>query len=539
MKLRSTHLTLLAALLVASACDSDVQEVGNDDDSGGSGPGGQGGGGGLPIVPGLDGKAPTQFSVEVTFNTTPPAEALDPARYTLDGDHGALVIESVSQGAMTNVITLTTNKQKLGVSYAVTFDGPDAWQGLADTFPSADTATFWTTDLGSPQFSEYEVTAARKAIGEHVVVYVQQDMFANNVADTVAYFDEQVYPTETALFNAEPDQDDNDRVLLLGLNGKGAYGGYFNPVDTFSDDIAFPQWGRHSNEIEMLYINVEGGAFDNEHVVAHEFSHMLYHVSHDTFEAWSWHNEGMAECAVHAVNGDNYTDVAYYVQDPQGGIRSGLSLVNWQFANFDQYVLSYMFLSYVAGQKEGVPTFGELFALDGSPFGFDSWLEQELGVSFAEAHQQQLAATWVQAPSGPYGYNGMITLPGTAPVGDGPFSLEPFSGTFRQPASPVSYPGTQGPDIVYLGINGLGAIDATEPFDVAGGALLVFNTSTDLNDLSPQPTGNPLPQIAGGKTAELAPVAELTRAMTWLHPPPFNPNRLDAMRQWQRVVRAR
>ena len=171
----------------------------------------------------------------------------------------------------------------------------------------------------------------------------------------------------------------------------------------------------------------------------------------------------------------------------------------------------------------------------------DTWLQQELGATFAEAHKQQLLATWVQETSGIHSYNGMASFAGKAPVGNGTFTLEPFSGAFRQPASPVSYPGTEGPDIVYVGINGLGAIDETEPFDVDGGALLVLNTSTNVNNLSPQPTGNPIPAMprSGQGARPHAEVAELTRAMTWRHPPPFNPNRLDAMRQWQRVAHGR
>jgi hypothetical protein len=260
--------------------------------------------------------------------------------------------------------------------------------------------------------------------------------------------------------------------------------------------------------------------------------------SHGFESGWSWHNEGMAECAKHAVHGQNDYDYWYYSEDPQGGIQTGLSLVNWEWANFDQYVLSYMFLTYLAGQKEGIETYRELFALDGSPASVEAWIQQELGVTFSEAHKRQLLATWVQEPSGIYSFNGLDGFAGLPPVGSGTFTLEPFAGTFRQPASPVMYPGTQGPDVIYVGINGLGEIDETEPFDTTDGALFVFNTSTNINNLSPQPTGNPMPPVRQNKMMK-AEVAEATRVMTRLHPPPLYPERLSDVRAWQAIAHAR
>ncbi len=541
MRLRRTLVCFLG-LFAVTACGSEVSAPQASASSGSGGAPGSGGEAPVPRKkPRFDAKAPTQFSLEVDFNLTAPPEAFDIASYTISGAYGSVAVTAIREGATANIVVLETAKQKLGVDYDLAFGAVGEWDGMTDVFPSADTAIFWTADFTDPAFGEYQVTAARRAVGDRVVIYIAQGMSANNVKATVSHFDDKVYPIETGLFNAAPDQDGNDRVLLLGLDGKGGYGGYFNPTDTLSEAEAFANWGVHSNETDMLYINIASGTFDNTRVVSHEFSHMLYRVSHQFIDSdWSWHNEGLAECAVHAVNGHNNDDVAYYIQDPQGGISAGVSLINWQFANFDQYVLSYMFLSYVAGQKDGIQTFGELFALDGSPAGFDAWLQQELGIGFEQAHRRQLLATWLQQTSGLYSYNQMASFLGQPPVGTDPFSLEPFSGAFRQPASPVSYPGTQGPDVIYIGINGLGDIGETDPFDVSGGALLVFNTSTNMNDLNAQPTGNPIPALPQAEPSAsqwpLATVAERTRSLTRLHPPPLNPARREALHQWQRIA---
>jgi hypothetical protein len=539
-------LPFLVTAWLATACGSEVTEL--EDDGGTTSAGGSepihpedpvGPGGSEPQrQPTMSAHAPTQFTIEITYNMEPPAELLDAGSYSISGEYGGVDIEEVrTEGA--HVVVLETSKQKLGVDYSLDVEAEGDWGDLAETFPSADTAMFWAVDLADPAFSEFQITADRKTVGDNVVIYVEQGWSANNVPQTVDYFDGEVFPIETSLFNDAPDRDENDRVLLLGLNGKGAYGGYYSNINTLTNEEALSQWGYHSNETEMLYVNVETGEM-SQHVVAHEFSHLLYAEREvQTFgEDWAWHNEGMAECAVHAVEGNNDYDAWYYTEDPQGGIRSGPSLINWQYANFDQYVLSYMFLSYLAGQKDGVSTFGELFDLSGRPSSVEAWTQQNLGVSFTEAHQRQLLATWAQEPSGIHSYNGMVSFAGSPPVGTGAFTLEPFSGAFRQPASPVSYPGTQGPDIVYVGIDGLNTIDVTEPFDLSGGGLLVFNTSANVNNLSPQPTGNPMPAHPG-EAASFTAVAEETRFMTLQHPPPFHPERAEQLRRWQSIAHAR
>ena len=65
-----------------------------------------------------------------------------------------------------------------------------------------------------------------------------------------------------------------------------------------------------------------------EHVVPHEFMHMLYHehpADDSLSDGWNWHNEGMAECGVRAITGDNQSAINFYVQDPFSDIAPGLS----------------------------------------------------------------------------------------------------------------------------------------------------------------------------------------------------------------------
>src|SRR4030043_1748336 len=95
-------------------------------------------------------------------------------------------------------------------------------------------------------------------------------------------------------------------------------------------------WGIHSNEMEMIYINTAYGSLYPVNVVPHEFQHLLYAERHNTdLEYWAYHDEGLAECAVHAVFGINENAVYYYLNDPDGMIRTGLSLVHWTWGLYD------------------------------------------------------------------------------------------------------------------------------------------------------------------------------------------------------------
>jgi hypothetical protein len=537
---RTTFLPALALCLAAAACGSDVSEAPDDDNNpDGGGGAGAGGGTGGSSIPQIEVNAPTQDTIAVKFDAAPPEDLLVATGYVVNGERGPVGVHSAALDPATNIVTLATDRQKLGDTLTLDVIGGGVYDGMSDSFLAADTARFWASDLNDPNFNEYELVADRKAVGDHVVVYVEQGETALNVEAAVTFFDSKVLPIETALFTDVPDRDDNGRVLLLGLDGKGAYGGYFYPLNSYTNEEAM-QWGVHSNEMEMLYINVEFGFFDNERVVGHEFQHLLYNEAHDLLDDWAWHNEGLGECATHAVNGVNDQDAYYYTQDPQGGIAEGISLINWNYANFDQYVLSYLFLTYVASQVDGVDSYGDLFALNGDPEEVEQFIQNNLGVSFAEAHKNSLVATWVQDATGPYGYNGMVDFNGSPPVGEGPLTLKSFSGAFLQPGtSPVDYPGDQGADIQYVGITGDGTVSTAPPFDVTGGALLVFNASQIVGS-STQGSGNLMPLLPGftqPRATRLQPARG--RELVWLHPPPYHPAKLEHLHRWQAVAHAR
>ncbi len=540
-------LTLLLGLSVPlAACDNEVDVVdgaggegAGDTGAGASGAGepqGAGGEGGSPPgeadVAGVS--APTRTTIEIRVQGDLASAPSDPAAFVVTSDFGSLEITAVATDAGTNAIVLTTENQKLGVTYDLVIAAP---AGKLDqeggSFLSADTAKLWATDLDNGQ--DYEVIARRVGIGQHVVLYATDDAVASDIEETIQIFDEQIFPIETALINLPGDIDDNGKIVLLGLDGHGQYGGYFSPINAFPAEQA-EEWGYHSNEMEMVYLSVTDlGGFDPYHVVPHEFSHLLYNESHEFWEEdWPWHNEGLAECAVHAVHGAN--QIAPQVYTNSFELAEGMSLVQWEYANYDQYAQAYVFWTYVASRLGGVSGYGELFDLTGNPFQMNEFFMNELGQSFADVQMDMMTAAWVEAPTGPYGFNGMLTLPGqpgNIGLGNVP-GLTPYEGVFLTGAQGDIAPTGQGPNIRVRGVDALGNVDDVAPFSSVGGALLVLNTLQEPEQTTPQSAGTfPQAMPAPAKSSSLAKVRDLA----WKHPPPIKPANKRLLEKWRAATR--
>ncbi len=501
--------------------------------------------------------APDEYSVVVVFDGTPPASDLGMAStYTIGSDVGALTIEGVEYEPSTSTLVLTTEKQKLGTTYTLTVSAAEAPEELSQEFPSADTAQFWVVDFASAGYSQFILTANREVIGEHNVVYIEEGWYSMGADAASAKFDAEVFPVETAMFTDAPDIDGNGKITILGLNGQGYYGGYFSPVNAYPESYTWSSWGLHSNEMEIIHINVAGGgSFDEgEGIVPHEFQHLLYQEDHPMSD-WTYHNEGLAESAVRLVNGEYPTAVGYYFADYYGMIGDGdVSLVNWTYAQYENYVTAFLFFAYIAGQLDGVDTYGDLFDLpSGEPSEIDAFLQAELGISFGQAQLNQMVANWVQADSGEYGYEGFVDMGGQVPprVSNGTESvtLQPFAGTyFPMTVDSVDYPGTQGEHIVYAGINSSGLVDMVAPFDVSGGgALVVLNANFQYDTFPSEDSGPDIPAGSGSKagystfdmTDSIHDVFESGVPPAWFDPPPYNPLDPEPFHRWQAATAAR
>jgi hypothetical protein len=532
----SSLLSLPLMMVVLAACGDDEADPAGGGGSGGdttSATGGEGGAGG-EVTPAGDiasVSAPTRTQVQIDVTGSMATAPVEAAAYQITSEHGPLVVTAVSVDGQR--ILLETEKQKLGVTYELVVAAPGSDLDLeGDTFLAADTAAFWTSDFGN-NFQAVEVTAKRVGVGEHVVLYAIDDVSPTDIAETIQVFDETVFPAEVELLHAAPDRDDNGRIVLLGLDGDGYYAGYFNPLDSLPAETV-EQWGYKSNEMEMLYISIPDtqGKFDPWGVIPHELSHLLYNEEHDiTSEDWSWHNEGLAECAVKAVHGSNDTATYWFLNSPD--LATGKSLVQWEYANYAQYVQAYVFWTYVAGRLGGVAGYGELFDQSGDPAAIDAFFQAELGQSFADVQLDMMTAAWVEAPSGPYGFNGMLALgadPQASSVDSQP-ALSPFEAVFLTGASGAITPAGQGPDVRIRGVDASGAITDAAPFNANGGVMIVLNALQDPGEMATQPGGTfpaALPVPAPGPRPSLV----AGRDPAWRHPPPIKPANKRLLERW-------
>lgn len=279
-----------------------------------------------------------------------------------------------------------------------------------------------------------QVTAAVRWVGEHCVIYVQQDRSVPeaHLHDLAAAFDESIYPTLTNVLGSEPnpgiDGDSKIHILVYPF-GTTKIRGYFNRPDID------PAFGGLSNRQELISLDLARVLYDLEEAeatAAHEFAHLIGHYreymlddSPERALEAEWVDEGIAMYA-EMVCGYGYLvgpELASFAANP------GKTLTCWG-STLSDYGASLAFMQYL------MERFGSGFAsvlvnerLDGSA-GIDaalaSWGRPE---RFADLFGDWLAANFLDGridSQPPFGYAALdlqaaaTSLSGTFPrIGSG------------------------------------------------------------------------------------------------------------------------
>ncbi|GEM_PF-2450662 len=480
--------------------------------------------------------APDELSLVVQL-TAEPQEKMELGDFSavVNSDYGSINVTGATWNAEELKLTLSTTRQKLGVTYTVGLGSQGSNMGLVSAqFIAADTRKLWVTDFDHPSMKEMLVNSYRVFAGEHCVAYVVEGQEFPGAAEAAQEFDDLIYPVLTQALYEPMDVDGNERIVIL-FTDSDDYGGYFSPVNQWTAFFA-GMYGAKSNEMEILYISGWSGADYFAEVEAHEFQHLLYFSRHQLKDGiyWEYHDEGLAESAVGIVYGTNWMSAYYYQIDYSELISRGLSLVNWEYGLYENYALAYVFWAWVAGQLGGHAAYKLIFEIEhGSPEAVSAFLQENLGLSLHEAVAAMMAAVRIQAAEGLYSFNGMLQFdpsgPPMAPAGVSELSFQPFGGVFFPTTlEQVALPEGPGPNMQFQGITALGQTDSSANFDTTGGWLIAYNANPNYHswnhettgslDLGPPPAPRALLPSAPGAKAPPPPISP-----NWRSPSPRNP----------------
>lgn len=173
------------------------------------------------------------------------------------------------------------------------------------------TNSFWALKIRGNTETPVQVPAVYIGSGSNVVAYKAIDA---GISDSIVYraidaFDQKIAPKEHSVYGPPSDVDSDNKVTLLFLDiddgytpGSSYIAGYFNPIDLYSDESAYSQLKRHSNEREMMYIDTfpaDVTSADLLGTIAHEYQHLLHynHMRKYNYSEDTWVNEGLSELA--------------------------------------------------------------------------------------------------------------------------------------------------------------------------------------------------------------------------------------------------
>ena len=179
----------------------------------------------------------------------------------------------------------------------------------APVYKVGEKEKFWTWNLTVMPPEDNELQATCRGVGEHVYVFVSDDIWEVNVfqqdiekivsaydhstPETSIDRDKGIYEILTETFGKPPDIDNDCRIYFL-ISQLGEYRGHdFDGYFRFLDELE----GKHSNKKEILYLDCDDPS-DDYHlgVIAHEFQHLI-HWQYDRKET-NWIGESLSEVAM-------------------------------------------------------------------------------------------------------------------------------------------------------------------------------------------------------------------------------------------------
>jgi hypothetical protein len=150
-------------------------------------------------------------------------------------------------------------------------------------YQEGDTLHFWSVSYidwpplwGIPQ---HDIKAVCKKAGDHCYVFVEVSAVQPSqlsIDNMVSTFDNNFYHQLIEKYGPAPDEFDNDSSIFILAMSEPNWAGYFDPANQMAESFVFSQWGRHSNQREIIYITADYFESSAQGIVAHEFGHLLH-----------------------------------------------------------------------------------------------------------------------------------------------------------------------------------------------------------------------------------------------------------------------
>lgn len=289
-----------------------------------------------------------------------------------------------------------------------------------------DERTFWV--INSSQSGYHRIRARLDYVTPLLYVYVQDGVNVDGLAlkNATDQFEATIYDTDRAAFGSQwslgPNHDAH--ITLLNVAGLGPIGGYFSSGDEYPRVI-----NPFSNERQMLYLNLGGGAVPGSRTyqttLAHEFQHMIHWWARPSDP--SWVNEGMSVLAQRINNLPAQGFERAWLNAPQTPLVNGWS--DDAAANQARYGVSYAFMDYLY-ERYGGAAFLRAFMASGKqvPQTFDDALaHQKSHDDFDDAYARFILAALLNDPTIAHGVYSFAAFPNERARLGGTISAYPYA----------------------------------------------------------------------------------------------------------------
>jgi len=372
---------------------------------------------------------------------------------------------------------------------------------------------FWAINLNTNSY--YRIDAELLSTGTHCEIWAEKGSGITEVdAQTIANkYDNTIYKnmidTFSSSFNfngidftdtmefADWLGDGKGKLCILLLDIKDTYkkgvnesyvAGYFYPNDLRK------VYG--SNLCDMIYIDTNPGfTTENEkknayRTLAHEMQHLMNFVTSIAYRSSTgmdtWIDEGLSSAAEWVYDGHSVNRINWFKNN--GGsynslINKGNNFFVWGnrtsesvYANQDDYATVYLFFQWLRLQGGGTGIYKDI--IKSAKSNYEAVVEAINGYSdWDTLLKTWLAANYINAPSGEYGYRGDTAFSGMkAPAAPSVTSLNLYPGEGVYSGN-VQSSASQGTNIRYAYLN----TDTKTLNDnfVSGSTLLTYNRNTN------------------------------------------------------------